>query len=271
MRYSLSDLPPLLQRVVDGTTESPTAGGPISQRDLEAGGEARGPERPAAFFDHINLDEALELYAVVRTLAPKHSLEIGFCSGVSGLAILQALHDAGGGIHHVCDPFQTTYAGRRGLDNVAAAGFSALLDFHEDYPEMVVPRLPPIQFCFIDASHLFDLSILDFVLADKRLEVGGILALHDLWMPALQAVVRYVLSNRSYRIHHSSGVVPQPARGLKAEAKRWVAAVLRRLPRAEQYFTSSVLQPWESLGITNLVFLEKTDGDERDWKTHRPF
>src|SRR5689334_14509381 len=70
------------------------------------------------------------------------------------------------------------------------------LRFFESFPERASSELPRVQFAFIDASHLFDLTMLDFLLVDKLLESGRILALHDAWMPAIKKVVRFALTNR---------------------------------------------------------------------------
>ena len=97
------------------------------------------------------------------------------------------------------DPFQRNYD-YCGEAMIERAGFASLHTFFERFPEEVIPQLPKLQFAFIDSSHLFDLTIMEFVLIDKKLVPGGIIALHDLWMPAMQSVVRFILANRAYRI-----------------------------------------------------------------------
>lgn len=259
------ELPPfLVDQLTRGQAAAPAE--PISQAALSTR-EFTG-DRGTPFFDAINLEEAAELAAQVRRLRPEHSVEIGCCSGASALTILHALEQNGRGTHHVIDPFQTRYAQGAGLANIRAAGLDGRLDFHEAFPESVLPTLPPVQFAFIDASHLFDLSILDFVLVDKRLEVGGVVAFHDLWMPSLQDAVRCILANRNYRALNAQ---PGPPTTFSERLRRLCAAGLRRLPRAADLFRAGVLQPWESLGLGNLVFLEKTGGDTRDWRHHVRF
>lgn len=237
-----------------------------SQSDMSAG--QTNDRKDARFFDAIDLEEARQLSAMVQALRPEHSVEIGFCSGVSALCILHALERNGHGLHHVIDPFQSSYAKGAGLENVREAGLEARLDFHETFPESVLPGLPRLQFAFVDASHLFDLSMLDFMLIDKRLDVGGVVGFHDLWMPALRDLVRYVLRNRAYRLRDAQ---PGPPATLGARLRRWRAALLSLWPGAEHCFRAELLQPWESLGLGNLVFLEKTGEDQRDWRHHVPF
>ncbi|MBS0659058.1 MAG: class I SAM-dependent methyltransferase [Verrucomicrobia bacterium] len=254
----------LVEHLSRGQAAAPT--GAISQQELVS--RTFETDRGSQFFDAVSVPEAAEIAAEVRRLRPEHSLEIGCCSGASALCILHALEGNGRGTHHVIDPFQTSYARGAGLANIRAAGLTERLDFHEAFPEAVVPGLPRLQFAFIDASHLFDLSILDFVLVDKRLDVGGVVALHDLWMPSLQDVVRCILANRSYRALHVQQAPPATAR---ARLRRWLGAGLSRLPRAADFFRGELLQPWESLGLGNLVFLEKTGEDTRGWCDHVRF
>jgi predicted O-methyltransferase YrrM len=240
-----------------------------SQSDL-ADAEVRVLQQAESFFDAINEAEALQLYSAVRELRPAASAEIGFCCGGSGLAILKALEDNGQGVHHACDPYQASYAHRAGLRNVEAAGLAGRLRFHEAFPEEVVPSLPRLQFAFIDASHLFDLSIHDFVLIDKRLDVDGVVGFHDLWMPSLRKVVRYILANRAYEVYSADG--DSPSHGKATLIRRFVAAAARSIPRASEFFSQEVLHPWASLGVTgNLALLRKTAYDGRDWRHFVPF
>ena len=52
-------------------------------------------------------------------------------------------------------------------------GFADRHTFLERLPEEAVPQLPRLQFAIIDASYLFDFTVTEFVLADKRLNIGG--------------------------------------------------------------------------------------------------
>lgn len=266
MKYSIQDLPPQLLALDLSQQEKRSSPTPLStQSDLSKSRQEPNSFSPP-FFDAVSLDEAVMLYSAVRHLSPAHSLEVGFCCGGSGLAILKAHSDnQAGGLHHVCDPFQFTYAKGAGLANVASAGLSEVLQFREQFPEEFIPTLPAIQFAFVDASHLFDLSLLEFTLADKKLDVGGVIAFHDMWMPSLQKLVRYILSNHHYKIY----TFPDENWRLPVKVsllRRTVAHALRMLPRADRMFSQEVLNPWGSFGIGNLVFLEKQRRDDRDWR-----
>jgi predicted O-methyltransferase YrrM len=249
--YGLNDLPPVLREMLETN----------SYRDL------RGVAQP--LHSNISVEETLVLYNLVRAMKPAATAEIGFALGVSGLAILGALAANGAGRHYVSDPFQTSMVGGMGREHVRRAGLEQYLEFHEQFPEEVFSQFPPLQFAFIDASHLFDLSILDFILVDKRLEVGGVVGFHDLWMPSLRKVIRQILANRAYRIHPASP--PGAPWSHKQKISSGLAAVARRLPRARRWLAPEAARPWHEFHVANLVILEKIGEDKRDWREHAAF
>ena len=148
-------------------------------------------------------------------------------------------------------------AKRLGLD----AGFV----FHEKFPDEVIPRLGPLDFAFIDASHLFDLTLMEFVLVDRKLKVGGVVGFHDLWMPSLQKLVRFILGNRSYRLINRR---PLPPVSLP---KRLVLRALNSNQKFQRYFSRNLLDPFSAMGIPNLVLFEKMQDDQRDWRHFADF
>ena len=254
---TLGDLPPVLREMLEtGQFRDPA-----------------GVSHP--LHSNIAADEAVALYSLIRQLRPRASAEIGFALGVSGLAILGALEANGGdGTHYVCDPRQTALVAGQGLEHVRRAGLGHRLQFHEKYPEEIFPSLPPLQFAFIDASHHFDLSLLDFILVDKRLDIGGLVGFHDLWMPSLQKAVRYILANRAYRIHPASlpdPAKPTPAPSLHQRLSTAAKKILRALPRSDRFLAPEILKPWADFHLGNMVFLEKIAPDSRDWRHHVPF
>jgi len=218
---------------------------------------------------NISKEEAEALYSAVRSIKPVHSIEIGLACGISALAILAAISANGSGHHHVVDPFQSNYE-NCGEAMITLAGFADRHTFLARFPEEVVPQFPRAQFAFIDSSHLFDFTIMEFLLVDKRLDVGGIIAMHDSWMPSIQAVIRFIQANRAYRIcrDYSPGI---PTPSLR---KRWTALasrILRRVPGSRRLLNPGVTDPWSTFRLSNLVFLEKMQDDSRDWRFHRRF
>lgn len=220
---------------------------------------------------NVSPEEAMHLYLAVRDLRPEVSLEVGFAQGVSAQAILQALEDNVQGHHHIMDPFQSGY-GYSGVTMVQRANLAHRMTFHEKFAEEIIPTLPEIGFAFIDASHLFDLTISEFVLVDKRLKIGGVVGFHDMWMPAQQAFIRYVLGNRAYRVYEAPGLPPAEEDGTRRSmAKKLIRRFAATLPRAERVFAPDFLKPWEDFQLGNLVLLQKTGTDNRDWKFHQRF
>lgn len=216
---------------------------------------------------NISEEECALLYEAVRRLRPTVSVEIGFAQGISTLAILKALEDNGAGHHHVIDPHQSRYD-NCGLAMVERSGLGGRFTFYEKFAEEAVPSLPVVQFAFVDSSHLFDLTLMEFVLIDKRLEIGGVIGFHDLWMPAQQAVIRYILANRAYALDDADAAASgQGVRSVKNRLRRLVS----RLPKAERIFSAEFLEPWATICSGNLVLLRKKDEDRRDWKWHARF
>ena len=217
----------------------------------------------------ISLNEASTLYNLIRHTAPASTAEIGFAQGISTLAILQAQEHNNGGYHYVVDPFQGSWR-NAGVAMVDRAKLSHRMTLYETFPEEVFPSLPHLDFVFIDSSHLFDLTMLEFVLADKRLRVGGIIGFHDTWMRSIKKVLSYILMNRAYR----PLTVSERCNWSKLQkVTSFVSSVVSHLPYNEKVFSSRIVAPFHTLGLDpgNLVFVQKQDNDNRDWDFHAEF
>lgn len=150
--------------------------------------------------DHnISKGEAELLYQVVRENTPEFVLETGMAYGISSIAILQACEHNNIGVSHIIDPFQSYYRDI-GLSMVRKAGLECRLCYHRAYLWEVMPKLGRIDFAFIDSSHLFDHTLLEFVLIDQKLKLGGWIGFHDFLLPAIQSVVSFIVENRGYEM-----------------------------------------------------------------------
>lgn len=218
---------------------------------------------------NVSEDEARLLSATVRHIRPLQSVEVGLAKGISTLAILGALEQNGVGHHIVMDPFQAKY-GNAGIEMVQRSGLEQWWEFYRNFAEEVIPSLNSIQFAFIDASHLFDLTLMEFVLVDKKLDVGGVVGFHDLWMPSLQGLFRYITRNRAYEVWNPPGV-ESIINTETSVSKKLVRRLLNSLPGAARVFSPAFLRPWSSEGVGNLLLMRKCSNDERDWKFHRSF
>ena len=220
---------------------------------------------------NISQSEAETLYNLVREVKPTYSVEIGFAQGISAMAILKGLADNDTGIHHVIDPFQGNYHDA-GLTMVKRAELDSRLQFHRKFAEEVIPSLPRLQFGFIDSSHFFDLTLEEFVMVDRKLDVGGMIAFHDMWMPSLQRFLRYVLANRNYKIVRDFDSPRDVQLATKMSAfKRAILLLVKFVPGKEKIFREEILRPWHLMSIPNLVVIQKTAVDNREWTFHAPF
>ena len=153
---------------------------------------------------------------------------------------------------------------------VRRANLESYFQFHETFAENAIPSLPNIEFAFIDASHLFDLTLLEFVLVDKKLASGGVIGFHDLWMPSLRKVVNYILKNREYQIYSQKEIssdlkMPRPEEYFKKNFSRLIS----RLPKADRIFNPDLLTYIPPL--PSLTMIEKIKYDNRDWREHNNF
>lgn len=228
---------------------------------------------------NVSPGEGAFLQQLVAQLRPRVSLEVGLAYGVSALYLCDALAAVGAERHIVIDPNQI--AGEWGdswqgvgLENLERAGHGELVAFHGEPSFRVLPRLEAegtrLDFAFIDGWHTFDYTLLDFFYVDRMLRSGGLVVVDDAQWPSVRKALRYVLTNRGYRVR--ACFTPENAPPFRR--RRWLA----RLARAAGPLRGLLAPEWtrddEALGLApaaTCVALEKTDDDARDWKFHAPF
>ncbi|HET6440460.1 MAG TPA: class I SAM-dependent methyltransferase [Anaeromyxobacter sp.] len=201
----------------------------------------------------------------VRAVAPRVSAEVGLALGISTVAILHAIGP--GAVHHVIDPYQDSHWANLGLSFVRRNGLEERMRFHEAFPEEVIPGLPELEFAFIDGSHLFDYTMSEFVLVDRKLRVGGRVAFHDIWMPSIRAVIRYVLLNRAYSLVSR----PSTPRGGWRRLRERIRGRLAGRDWFRERLSGDLLMPLPMKKMGNTVVLRKDGADRRDWRHHVPF
>lgn len=225
----------------------------------------------------IPREEGDFLYSLVRHLRPEVTVEVGMAYGLSTLFIAEALRDNGGGRHIAIDPFQWSDCGGAGVALVRSAGL-------EDYVKLVeLPShqaLPDLEragvqagFVFVDGSHLFDYVLADFLAADRILRVGGVMAFDDSDWEAVEAVLRYAVTNRHYAVAHPEVVIERP-RHTPTLAALLLRGVARRVPALGAKLRPDFLTPSFDMGLRGrCVALRKTAADDRDSQSrfHRPF
>lgn len=144
---------------------------------------------------NISKDETEVILECVIHERARTTAEVGLAKGISPSTTCHGLQINGGVHHHVMDPYQEAYE-NTGLIMLREGGYSEIFKYYPSFSEEVFPSLPTLDYVFIDGSHLFDYTMVEFVFGDKKLRVGGIVALHDLWMPSLRKLLRYILNNR---------------------------------------------------------------------------
>ncbi len=132
------------------------------------------------------------------------TLETGCLYGISSMWICEGLREAGGKRHIVIDPFQMKKHRGVGIANLERAGFGDVVEFFEQPGHLALPELEKrgqvIDFAFIDGWHTFDYALVDFFYIDHLLRVGGIVAIDDVNLVPLKKLMRYLLTNRHYKV-----------------------------------------------------------------------
>lgn len=174
----------------------------------------------------VSIEEGELLSRLIAERKPKISLEVGLAFGISALFICDALKKSSLVPRHiVIDPEQNSarYWQGIGLGNLERAGYRQFVQFIEKPSQIAMPELiasgTKIDFAFIDGAHTFDHALLDFFLIDQLLNVGGVIVFDDTGWPSVRKVVRFVASNRSYKVIEHVGSDEGPkCRGLR---DRW--------------------------------------------------
>lgn len=204
----------------------------------------------------------LYLERAAAALRPAATIEVGCASALSTLYICRGRLAAGAlgpGSAHVVDPKQSSHWRNIGCRALRSAGLAEAIVFHEEPAHTALPRLLAdgvrIGFAFLDGWHMLDFAMVEAFYCDRMLDVGGVIALHDLWMPGLQHFACYWCANRGYEpvTVGGGGLVPEleAGRGLSAAA----------MVGATPYFRER-LAPFVR---SNTLLMRKTREDDRGW------
>jgi predicted O-methyltransferase YrrM len=227
---------------------------------------------------YIPRDECDLIYRQVHAVKARQAVEIGMAFGVSTLCLCDALsqvtsiNSATPPRLVAMDPDQSTGWRGVGIHQIATAGFSELVDFREEPSQLVLPDLvrkeQRFQIAFIDGWHTFDHALIDFFYVDQLLETGGVIIFDDVGYPSINALVRFVLSNRDYELVEALYEPPTPAvNRIKRAAKR----CLRRLMQTDHDPSPEHRRLFTQLVFAHSVALCKKGQDQRRWDHFNPF
>ena len=186
---------------------------PLQPRQLLQSLYAREPQlgddglpHPIDGTTRIELEEGLELIELLQSIGTDAVLEVGMAYGFSSQFLLAGLQRQGGGRLVAIDPYQTDDwwgVGRRLAQATVTAAGHDCLRFHciEERSDWALLRLERqderFGLIFVDGYHRFDDVLLDVTFAARLCAPGGVIVLHDQWLPSVRAVVAFLEANRA--------------------------------------------------------------------------
>jgi predicted O-methyltransferase YrrM len=232
-------------------------------------------ENPVPLHSGITEKEGEFLYDIVFDHQRKNTLEIGCAYGVSSLFICAASSKFENYKHTIIDPFQKEWQ-NIGILNLKRAGFTSF-ELIEKLSEIALPQLleqdKKYDFAFIDGWHTFDHVLIDFFYVNRMMDVGGIIAFHDVDMPSINKLLRYILKYPAYELI-GSVETSFAKKTFNANVKEALFVTPLRLlskvvPKRNHYelLSGKIIDKDSDLKINStLVAIRKVKADERDWR-----
>jgi predicted O-methyltransferase YrrM len=160
---------------------------------------------------HIGRGKAATLHNIVSSVKPVRTLEIGLFRGTSAIVIMAAAQRDGYLGHFAMDPAQSSQAENIGIKNIQKADLAGSFNFFETescygLPFLILEKRVTFDFAFIDASHHFDHTLLEFFYIDRLIPPGAIIAFDDIATPAVEAVINYIGLNRHYALRRAGAL-----------------------------------------------------------------
>lgn len=132
-------------------------------------------------------------YETIRQGGFHRALEVGSLFGFSSLFLAQALAENGGQpqmtiVDARIEPLQwdgePVYLDNAVVRHLAEAGYDRFVEFNWGRSQDILPKLHRqgrrYEFILVDGDHRFASVLLDMILADSMLEVGGVMAMDDI-------------------------------------------------------------------------------------------
>jgi predicted O-methyltransferase YrrM len=224
----------------------------------------------------LSNEEGQFIQNIIKTNGCTQSIETGCAYGVSSLHITNALRQNGSDVHHtIIDPNQSRQWKNVGISNLKRVGFDAFT-LIEKPSEIALPELladhHKFNFGLIDGWHTFDHTLVDFFYMNRMLEVGGIIVIDDLPMPAINKVVRYINNYPCYELIGNVPIEYAPKRSVLMQTKRVVGKLAGLLPYNYHFFDQSILKDDYALDLNcSMVAFKKIKEDDRNWDWYMHF
>lgn len=168
------------------------------------------------FPDSLTPERAAFLERVCAGAAPEATLEIGMAWGMSTLAILSVLAEAGRRFrpHVVIDPMQRLRYRDAALLSIHRAGADNLIEFLAKSSIVALPRLAGrvFDFAFVDGLHRYSNVFCDLWLLHPLLKPGAVVVLDDVWFDDVKRICAFAEKHLGYRFHseYPAGAGEQP-------------------------------------------------------------
>ncbi len=227
---------------------------------------------------NIDESEGNFLADLIRRFKPKQTIEVGCAYGLSSLYISSVLAEIPGAHHTIIDPCQSEYFHNIGINHLQKANFNAFT-FYEEVSEIVLPGLlkegKKFDLSFIDGDHRLEHVLIDFFYLNRMTDVGGIIVLDDVGIPAINKVVRYILNFPAFKV---IGHVPYKTSGkrelVEAVIKKPLNLVSKLIPSKMRYeiFAPGIIKSNKELGLnSSMIAFQKVDEDKRTWDWYKDF
>jgi predicted O-methyltransferase YrrM len=138
------------------------------------------------------------------------TIEIGLGYGISALFVCEGLlaNSDAAACHVVIDPYQATRFASCGLQFLADAGLTELVERHPEESQIVLPRLLAegrrLDLAFVDGNHRFDSVFLDLIYVGRLVRAGGILFVDDYQLPAAARATSFCTTNLGWKLQEVS-------------------------------------------------------------------
>jgi predicted O-methyltransferase YrrM len=205
------------------------------------------------------------IYRSVEVARASRAIEVGMAYGVSSLCILDALRRTSPAPRMITiDPAQLTDYRGAGVHLLRRAGLDSSFRLVPQPSAVALPELlrngERVRFAFIDGWHTFDHVLVDFFYVDQMLETGGVVIFDDVSSAAINAVVRFVLTNRDYELIDTVPLAPV-SRGIRF--RRLLKRLVRPIARTDRDAPAKNDRLFQKIDESFAVALLKRSDDAR--------